>query len=309
MTMNNSTSHILMVRPNSFGFNSDTALDNAFQNGAHTLTTTTIKESAKTEFDNMVQKLQAEGINVHVMEDSLIPVKPDAIFPNNWFTTHTDGNMFLYPMKAPNRRLERSTSIIDYIKENFDVSNISDFSHYEENETFLEGTGSMIFDRVNKICYACISHRTDEKLLKEVCAKLNYSPCLFTSTDDNDQPIYHTNVMLSVATDFVVVCGESIKSTTEKEALYKSFENTGKAIVDVSFEQMRNLCCNVLEVSNNKKKFLVMSAKAYDAFDSSQLETIEKFVGIIATPIPTIEEIGGGGTRCMMAELYFTEKG
>ncbi|MBX2844372.1 MAG: amidinotransferase [Flammeovirgaceae bacterium] len=307
--MKTRTSHIMMVRPSSFGVNLQTSSTNAFQSLIPQLDADEIQEKAIEEFDNMVKTLKKNGINVAVIFDSKEPEKPDAIFPNNWVTFQEDGTVVLFPMFAPNRRFERRRSILDLIGTQFKIKSEIDLSHYEEDEVFLEGTGSMILDKVNKVCYACISERTCPELLNEYCEKFNYKLLSFEALDENNIPIYHTNVMLSVADKFAVVCLESVKNPKEKEILVKQFKNTNKDIIDISFNQMKCLASNVIELENEKgENILVMSQRAEHSFSNEQLQVIKKYSKIVAVPIPTIEKIGGGGTRCMIAEIFLPEK-
>lgn len=297
-----------MVRPASFGFNEDTAVDNEFQETNFDLSNSDYVESALKEFDHYVATLRANDIDVTVIDDTPEPKKPDSQFPNNWFTTHRDGRIFLYPMRPMNRRPERRSDIIDMLKMCFHVSEVIDISDNEEKNLFLEGTGSIIFDRVNKIAYACLSGRTDKELFENHCKTLGYEPVSFNSVDEKGVAIYHTNVMLSIATDFVVICGASIKDEKEKAMLWEKFEATGKEIIDVSYVQLRDFTCNILEVTNlNDRKNITMSSRAFHSFTPEQIEVMEKYVKIIHSPIDTIENVCGGGTRCMMAEIYLSE--
>ncbi|WP_020527132.1 citrulline utilization hydrolase CtlX [Flexithrix dorotheae] len=307
--MKTRTANIMMVRPSSFGVNQQTAETNAFQKTIPKLDDDEIRDKAIQEFDHMVQTLKANGIKVAVIFDSKEPEKPDAIFPNNWVTFQEDGTVVLFPMCAPNRRFERRRSILDLIGSQFEILNEVDLSHYEEDNIFLEGTGSMVLDKANKICYACISERTYPELLKEYCEKFSYKPVIFEALDEQDFPIYHTNVMLSVADKFVVVCLDSVKNPEEKENLVSHFKSTNKEIINISFSQMKSLAGNVIELENDKgENILVMSEQARQSFREEQLQIINKFAKIVAVPIPTIERIGGGGTRCMIAEIFLPEK-
>lgn len=309
--MNNSTSHILMVRPASFSFNKDTAVDNEFQDMNLSLEedTTEYEESALKEFDHYVATLRANSIDVTVVDDTPFPKKPDSQFPNNWFTTHINGNIYLYPLRPKNRRPEKRQDIIELLEMCFHVSKVNDLSDYEKEDIFLEGTGSIIFDRVNKIGYACLSGRTNKMLFEHHMKELGYDAISFQSVDENNIPIYHTNVMLSIASDFVVICGASIKDEKEKEQLWEKFKETGKEIIDVSFDQLKDFTCNVLEVTDLKgNKHLTMSSRAYHSFTDKQKAIIESYANIIHSPIDTIENVCGGGTRCMMAEVYLAEQ-
>ncbi|ANQ51295.2 amidinotransferase [Flammeovirga sp. MY04] len=305
----NSSNHILMVRPASFGFNKDTAVDNKFQNFDEIKNLDNLEEKALSEFDNYVNYLRENDLDVVVVDDTPDPYTPDALFPNNWFTTHKDGRICLYPMKPLNRRLERRTDVIEMLEMCFHVSEVIDLSKNEENDIFLEGTGSIIFDRVNKVAFACRSHRTDEVLFRDHMDNLGYEPVLFDSVDEEGTPIYHTNVMLSIASDFVVVCGESMPDPKEKEQLFEKFRSLGKEIIDVTYEQLKGFTCNVLEVTNLKgEKTLTMSTKAYHAFTDQQKEAMSKYVKLLHSSLDTIEIVCGGGSRCMMAEIYLDEQ-
>lgn len=306
--MNNSTDTILMIRPKNFGLNLETANDNGFQNKDSDLTPDTVQNNAAKEFDSFVEQLQNEGVKVIVMEDTDDPVLHDSIFPNNWFSTHRDGTVVIYPMKAQNRRLEKFGRALPYLINNYEIHHQLDMAIEEAQEVFLEGTGSMIFDRIHKIAYAGISERTNRHLFHELCSQIGYTPVEFHPVDENGKPIYHTNVMLSITTDLAIICLESIKDAEEKTSLLENFERTHKTIIDVSYQQMRSFCCNVLEVTPQNKKILTMSTKAYHAFTSDQKSLINKYCQIIHSDLSTIEDIGGGGSRCMMAEIYLKPK-
>ncbi|MEN7548625.1 arginine deiminase-related protein [Rapidithrix thailandica] len=305
--MTQTTQHILMVRPAAFGYNAITAQNNAFQHtGEQLQEESSLQEKALAEFQNFTNVLREAGVHVIEIFDTPEPKKPDAIFPNNWFTSHADNTLILYPMYAENRRWERRRGIIELLEGEFIIENEIDFSHFEEDHKFLEGTGSMIFDRVNKICYACLSERTEKSLLELFAEKTGYQIVAFHASDEKGTPIYHTNVMMAMATDFAVVCLESIQSSQEKEDILEQLKKTHKAVIDVSLTQMKEFTCNVLEVENAKgERFLVMSERAYKHFTEEQKTQIRRFTGILKTPLTTIEHIGGGGARCMMAEVFF----
>lgn len=307
--MTQTTSHILMVRPASFGYNEQTAVSNAFQNNIPEDENAKAQQAALDEFNNFVKILQRNGVNVTIAFDTEEPRKPDAIFPNNWITTHHNGAIVLYPMCAVNRRYERSRGIIDLIKTNFDITKEIDYSSYEAEDKFLEGTGSMIFDRIYKIAYACLSVRTDRELFEKFCQDFGYTPVAFTSVDEDNKEIYHTNVMMSVARHYVVICMESIKSKTEKEKLLKVFKKTGKEVIDISYQQVNQFAGNVIELNSNKgESLLVMSERAYKSFTVEQVSVITKYSKIVYAPLYTIEKIGGGSARCMIAEIFLPQK-
>jgi len=294
---------IFMVRPASFGFNMDTASTNAFQHSANN--DEHVQEITVAEFDAAVAKIRKANIDVLVAEDSLLPEKPDAIFPNNWFSIHADGKLVLYPMLAPNRRLERSKNHIDLLMSGFGPLESIDLTFYEDQQRFLEGTGSIVFDHPNKIAYACRSPRTDDGVLEDLCKRLNYSPFLFHADDENAKPIYHTNVMLCVAEKVVVVCLDSIKSDVDQEQLLSSFTSTDHRVVSISYQQMRCFAGNMIEVqSKTGKRFLLLSQNALDSLLDGQIKELSRHVELLPVSIPTIEKYGGGGIRCMVAGIH-----
>lgn len=301
--MKQSTNNILLIRPANFGFNSETADSNAFQNQNDF-----DKQKILAEFDNFAAKLKEKGVNVFVFDDTSEPEKPDAVFPNNWISFHADGTVVLYPMCAENRRTERRADIIEKLKENFRVEKTLDFSKYEAEKKFLEGTGSIVADRENKINYACLSPRTDKEIFESVSEKLNYQPISFTAVDQAGSEIYHTNVMMCVGEKFSVICLESIKNAAERNAVAENLGKTGKEIVDISFEQMNRFAGNMLSILTNKgEELLVLSENAFDSLSNAQKNTLEKYCELLPVAIPTIEMIGGGSVRCMMAEIFLPE--
>lgn len=300
------TSNILMIRPVAFGFNSQTAESNVFQ---RKVDAENVQEKALAEFNNFVTKLRLNHIDVIVIEDTLQPHTPDSIFPNNWVSFHNDGSIYLYPMQAENRRMERRDDILDVLSTQFNVIEINDLTFTEDREEYLEGTGSMVLDRADKIAYACLSIRTHPKVLDIFCNESGYKAITFLAVDATHTPIYHTNVMMCVAEKFVVICLESIPDLAEREILLTSFKNTGKEVIDISFEQMNNFAGNMLEVKNPlNQNFLVMSESAFTSLNESQIAQINKYDEILYAPINTIEKIGGGSARCMMAEIHLERK-
>lgn len=300
------TSHLLMIKPVNFSFNAETAVNNSFQTPS---AESGIQEKARQEFETFIETLKAKDIDVTVVEDTPAPYTPDSVFPNNWISFHEDGSICLYPMFAQNRRMERKPTVLSAIAEKFSILQTHDFTSNEDRNLFLEGTGSMVLDRENKIAYACLSPRTDVKVLEQFCATMNYSPVAFTSVDIAGDPIYHTNVMMCVADEYVIICLESVKDPKEKEMVVSQIHTTGKKIIEISFDQMNHFAGNMLQVHNNKEqKFLVMSSQAYHALNKDQIEEIEKFNPIIHSDIKTIETNGGGSARCMMAEVFLPLK-
>ena len=309
MKRQQTTSNILMVRPSNFGFNEETAQNNAFQTKDDSLSQEQISEKARLEFDIFVETLRGQGVNVVVAEDSMTPLKPDAVFPNNWVTMHADGTMILYPMFAQARRLERDENIIQLIENQFVVKTKIHLEQYESVEKYLEGTGSMIIDRANEIVYACLSVRTDLTLLDELCDMLHYKRVAFTAVDGNGQDIYHTNVMMALGESFVVICLETIRDEAERLNLIKLFELTNKEIIEISLAQMMLFAGNMLQVRNDEgDTFLVMSDQAYNSLNTAQINHIQRHTQIIFSDIRTIETYGGGSARCMMAEIFLDKK-
>ncbi len=309
MAKQQTTSNILMVRPANFGYNEETAQNNAFQTKDESLSQRQIIDKAREEFDGFVSKLRERGINVIVAEDSPSPVKPDAVFPNNWVTMHDDATMILYPMFAKARRMERDEDIIRLIENQFVVNKKIHLEHYEGVERYLEGTGSMILDRVNGIVYACNSIRTDLELLDELCDIIHYKRIAFKAVDAHGQEIYHTNVMMALGETFVVICLETIRDEAERMMLIKHFEITDKEIIEISLEQMQHFAGNMLQVRNKVgETFLVMSEQAYYSLDPAQINHIQRHTQIVFSDIKTIETYGGGSARCMMAEIFLKPK-
>lgn len=302
------TNTVLMIEPVSFGYNYQTAKNNFFQQN-DSVSVESIQEKAKEEFRNMVEKLKKFGINVLVVKDTEQPHTPDSIFPNNWISFHSDGKVVLYPMYAENRRVERREDILDSIeKEGFIINEIIDYSRAEDEDIFLEGTGSMVLDRTNEIAYAAISERTNEELFIEFCEDLEFSPVVFHSTQEKNgkrYPVYHTNVMMSVAEDFAIICKESIQDVKERKLVIDFLQTTKKEVIIISEEQMNHFLGNTLQLENDKKeRFLVMSNTAYQYLNAGQINAINKYSQILVFDIPTIEKYGGGGVRCMLAEIF-----
>ena len=300
--MQQNTSHLLMIRPVKFGYNAQTAVNNSFQVAS---TDNTVQQKAIAEFDSFVSKLQANGIDVTVVQDTAEPHTPDSVFPNNWISFHEEGTIFLYPMFAINRRQERKQHVLDIVNKKFIINTTIDLTANENEAVYLEGTGSMVLDRANKIAYACLSPRTDEKLLQQFCTQQNYTAVSFIANDANGDAIYHTNVMMCVAKTFVVICLESITDKQEQNTVIKTIEDSGKKIIAISLQQMNHFAGNMLQVINKANQpFLVMSTQAYQSLTTAQIEKIEQYNPIIHSSIATIETNGGGSARCMMAEVF-----
>ena len=299
------TSHLLMIQPVNFGFNTETAVNNTFQKNMGG----DVQQQALQEFTDFVAVLRKNKIDVTVVKDSLHPATPDSIFPNNWISFHADGRIFLYPMFAVNRRLERKTAVQEAVKSNFSFTEIIDLTGSENDGLFLEGTGSMVLDRENKIAYACLSPRTDEKLLNEFCKLIDYNPITFKAIDNTGVDIYHTNVMMCIAKTFAVVCLESVTVHEDKAKLIGSLIKTNKEIVDISLQQLNHYAGNMLQVINEEGELLlIMSTQAYQSLTNAQIEILQKHNRIIHSSLNTIETVGGGSARCMMAEVFLLKK-
>ncbi|MBL7763084.1 MAG: amidinotransferase [Chitinophagaceae bacterium] len=296
------TSHILMIQPVNFGYNAETAVNNAFQVAGNDAGA---QEKAAQEFQQFVDLLHKNEVDVTVVKDTPDPYTPDSIFPNNWVSFHNDGTVMLYPMYAVNRRLERKQHVLDTIKNKFAVTRQVDLSNYEAENIFLEGTGSMVLDRDNKIAYACLSPRTDKKVLDDFCNKAGYRAVAFTAVDENGKEIYHTNVMMCVADRYVVICLDSIRDKKERQFVTDTINKSGKAIIDISYQQMNHFAGNMLQVENKKaEKLLVMSSQAYHSLTDEQVKKLEQYNKIVHSSLNTIETNGGGSARCMMAEIH-----
>lgn len=304
MKFSQAPSALVMVRPKTFGFNPQTADTNAFQHASDE-GPESIQEKALQEFEKMVDLLRSNDIEVIVVDDSFQPAKPDAVFPNNWISFHPDETVVLYPMLAENRRLERNNPVINSVKQHYRVVNLIDLSGYENQNKFLEGTGSIVFDYVNKIAYAARSPRTDETVLYDLVNKLAFKPIVFDAVDEQGQAIYHTNVLMCIGTGFVVLCLDAIPGDEDQEKLLNSFATTGHKVIAISFAQMRQFAGNMFEVmSKSGEPFILMSQRAYHSLLPGQLDALTRFADPIPVDIPTIEDHGGGSVRCMVAGIF-----
>ena len=299
-------SAVLMIRPVRFESNPLTAASNLFQ-GRNESSPEQQQIDAEAEFDGLAAALEAGGITVVQVDDTAEPHTPDAIFPNNWVSFHADGTVVLYPMEAPNRRTERRQDIIDTLADQygFQVREIVDFSHHEQNERFLEGTGSLVLDRVNRIAYACLSSRTHLDVLGEFAQRLDYEVVAFDAVDGNAAPIYHTNVVMNVGEELAVICDEAIPRDDQREAVMQSLAATGHEVLTLTFDQMDSFAGNMLELrSSSGERIIAMSEQARESLTESQLEAISAYAQIISAPIENIESTAGGSVRCMLAEIH-----
>jgi len=326
--MSSNLHSVLMIRPCNFRVNQETLENNFFQTKSIQLENDFILNQAIIEFDSLVEKMKASGINVLVYQDDFKHDTPDSIFPNNWVTFHKDQKIAIYPMFAENRRLERSENVIVFLEENnvkinevIDYSEaeknnfflegtgsmVLDYSEAEKNNFFLEGTGSMVLDRINKKTYCSISERTSENLIDEFCSDFNYMPIIFNSfhtVDSKRQKIYHTNVMMCVGKKYAVICLDSIDNKNERNKVIQSLEDDNKEIIIISEDQLNSFAGNMIELIVNKNSFLIMSQIAYNSLNKNQIERLSKYSKIISSSVDTIEKCGGGSVRCMIAEIF-----
>ena len=300
-----------MIRPVRFIGNPQTSDSNRFQSAISTADDTRVQQLALSEFNLLAATLREAGITVLEIEDTPVPHTPDSIFPNNWVSFHADGTAVLYPMLAENRRAERRMDILEALssQHGFRINRVIDLTHYERDNKALEGTGSLVLDRINRVAYACVSPRTDVDVLGDFAQQLDYELVVFEASDRSGVPIYHTNVLMCVGEKFAAVCVECIRED-ERAAVVSSLQSTGHKIVDLSFEQIEHFAGNMLEVrSHGGDKYLVMSQNALTALTSDQRERLESLCGpILSAAIPTIETHGGGSVRCMLAEVHLTSK-
>jgi len=295
------TDHLLMIEPVNFGFNAETAVNNTFQVN----TNKDVQQQALIEFNDFVNLLRQNKIDVTVVKDTVAPFTPDSIFPNNWISFHADGTIFLYPMYAANRREERKQHVLATLTSKFHINTIIDLSNYETQGLFLEGTGSMVLDRENKIAYACTSPRTDIGLLNEFCGINNYSSISFSSKDMNAVDMYHTNVMMCIADKFAVICLGSIIDKNERKKVIDSLTETKKEIIDISLQQLNSFAGNMLQVRNTVNEILlIMSTQAYRSLTQEQVSRLTQYNRMIHSSLNAIEITGGGSARCMMAEIF-----
>lgn len=309
----NATNSLMMIRPERFGMNAQTAVDNFYQQQDAATDAATDNQRAQVEFDAFVEKLRAVGVDVLVLQDSADPHTPDSIFPNNWISMHADGRVLLYPMKAENRRLERIEGIEGILKDHgFVVDSSLDYSEAEQEGVYLEGTGSIIFDHDSKLAYMARSRRADEFLLDQVCSDLGYSSVVFSAfqdTPEGRQPIYHTNVLMCMTDKYAVICLDTIDDAKERAAVVAAIEESGKEILEISEAQKHQFAGNMLLVKGAEEKLhLVMSSSAFHALTAEQIQKIERYHTILHSDLTTIETLGGGSARCMLAEIYLPKE-
>lgn len=301
-------STLLMVRPASFGFNDETAANNFFQHHPGP-DRTTLQQKALAEFDAMVDLLRSHQVELLVLEDSKEPPKPDAVFPNNWISTSPDGKIFIYPMYAPNRRTEKRDELIDQITRAYMVTDVQDWSEFEAEGRFLEGTGSMVIDHDHEMIYAAISERTNLSVLEKFASTNGFQAIVFLATDKEGHPIYHTNVVMALGEKFAVLCEEAIEEEWELIAVKQLLESTGHTIIPITRDQLYAFAGNMLEIKNKKgESLIILSETAMKSLRTDQLQLLQSFGKLVPVAVPTIEQVEGGSVRCMMAEIFLQRK-
>ncbi len=297
-----SPSSVFLVKPSHFGFNAETAASNSFQYKAD-LNPLEIQRLALAEFDNLLHTLDVHKISFDVFDSP--EGTPDAVFPNNWISTHSDGTLVLYPMMAPNRRIERNPAVIDFLRTHYRVNRVIDLSASETEGVFLEGTGSIVFDHLSRTAFACISPRTDARLFEQLCHTLHYTPFSFEASDRQGKPVYHTNVLLHIGEKYAAWCGECVDNILERNLLREKLQQIRNSTLELRFDQVLDFAGNMLEVLNRSgERCLLMSERAFSSLDAAQLSQLEKTLIPVQASIPTIERYGGGSIRCMLAGNY-----
>ena len=311
--MSQVTSEIFMIRPKHFNFNHETAKNNHFQKEEKTLKNKEILQNAISEFEELVKKIKQKNIKVEIFEDREDVITTDSIFPNNWISLHKDGKIYLYPMFSEIRRKEKRIDLINYYRdEGYLINETIDLGKYEKENKFLEGTGSMVLDRENKLCYAATSERTSIEVLNKFCETSGYEAIAFKSYQtfkNKRKEIYHTNVMMCIADKYAIICLDSIDNIDERKYVIKKLIESKKEIIEINEKQCNNFAGNMLQLKNNEnKKFLIMSKSAYDSLSKEQLKLITSYNEIIYSSLDTIEKLGGGSARCMITENFLRRK-
>jgi hypothetical protein len=301
-----SAAAVLMVRPAAFGFNPQTALSNAFQRPLQRAERIDVTARALEEFDGLLSGLERAGVEIVLADDTSLPMKPDALFPNNWVSFHHDGTVVLYPLLAPNRRAERREAVIRKVVEQgrYRVTRTVDLSYRENGGQYLEGTGSLVLDRTRRVAYASLSPRTHLDVLGEFAQLLDYDLVTFESFDDRDTAVYHTNVLMALGAKFAVICGAAIRQARHREAVYKMLRDSEREIIDITLAQMKSFAGNLLELAPKSGNLIALSTTAWRSLDKGQRALLEKYGQVLAAEIPVIERFGGGGVRCMLAEIH-----
>lgn len=297
----------VMIRPHRFMSNTETAADNAFQSVASDLEPELIAGQARDEFDAVVEKLTHEGVKIHVFDDYGEQETPDSVFPNNWFSTHHGGRVAIFPMHAPSRRRERRHDVIEMLKSDYRVQEVVDYSGLEYDNLFLEGTGAMVFDHLERLAYVGKSNRADPIILERFCTTFGYEPMAFDTTDYNGRPIYHTNVIMSIATEYAIICLDVISDHARRNEIENRLTASGRTVINLSREQVNEFAGNAFEMTGTKHRVLALSERAAKALTKAQVKLIEKSAKLLPLHIPTIE-LAGGSVRCMIAGIHLTTR-
>lgn len=298
---------VVMVRPHHFSVNAETVPDNSFQVRPLERSVDLIASAAREEFDGCVDALDAAGVRVHVFDDFGQLDTPDSVFPNNWFSTHAGGRIAIYPMYAPSRRRERRSDVIELLKSTYRVQEVIDYSGLEYDNLFLEGTGAMVFDHLERVAYVASSHRADPVILERFCTAFGYEPMAFPTADANGRPIYHTNVLMAIATDYALVCLAAISDDARRAEVADRLADSGRAVLDLDVGQVRNFAGNAIELTGRDGRILALSARAAAALAPEQRAVIEASARLLPLSIPTIE-LAGGSVRCMLAGVHLTPR-
>lgn len=299
-------SSVVLIRPHRFTPNPETAADNAFQATGEHLHADALAESAYAEVTRLAHALEAAGITVHLFEDQ-DPTRPDSVFPNNWLSTHAGGHVAVFPMYVPSRRRERRPDIVDFLKSRYRVQDVIDYSGLEPDGVFLEGTGAMVLDHQDRVAYVARSHRADPVALERFCTNFGYEPMLFDATDPEGTPIYHTNVMMCVATDFALVALDLIRSEVRRRQVVERLASSGRAVVDLTPHQIKEFAGNAIELQGRDGRVLVLSGRAYRSLTGDQKDIIHRSCTLLPVDVPTIE-LAGGSVRCMIAGIHLSRR-
>lgn len=297
----------VMIRPHHFTSNPETAADNAFQFVSTHLEPAVVAAQARAEFDQAVAQLTAEGVRIHVFDDFGHHETPDSVFPNNWFSTHQGGRVAIFPMYSPSRRRERRGDVIDMLKSTYRVQEVVDYSGLEYDNLFLEGTGAMVFDHLERLAYVSNSNRADPIILERFCTMFGYEPMAFATADTSGRPIYHTNVIMSIATEYALICLDVIANPQRRNEIAARLTNSGRTVIDISREQVNEFAGNALEMTGQQNRILALSERAAVALTHEQITIIEKSAKLLPLHIPTIE-LAGGSVRCMIAGIHLTAR-
>ncbi|MCR9214970.1 MAG: arginine deiminase-related protein [Proteobacteria bacterium] len=298
---------VVMIRPHNFTPNTETAADNSFQKPAEKTASADLARASFDEITTAIDVLRSHGVTVHKFEDEGRET-PDSVFPNNWFSTHPGGHVALYPMFAPNRRRERRSDVIEMLKQDYRVQEVIDYSGLEQDGLFLEGTGAMVLDHLDRVAYAVRSNRTDPVAMERFCTQFAYEPMVFDAEDDTGTAIYHTNVLMCIATDFVLIGLDMMTDPARRQEVVDRFENSGRKVIRLSNQQIASFAGNAIELQGKEKRILALSSCAYAALDQVQIQAIEESLTLVPLDIPTIE-LAGGSVRCLLAGIHLTPRG